>query len=41
MLSYLLLDHTQRRMPVVKPWWRKVARVFLSSKHSMDQMMYL
>ena len=34
-MPYLLLDHTQRQMPVVKPWWRKVARMFQSSKHSM------
>jgi prophage antirepressor-like protein len=34
-MPYLLLDHTQRRMPVVKPWWCKVARVFQSSKRSM------
>ncbi|MMZ70484.1 hypothetical protein D1872_335380 [compost metagenome] len=34
-MPYLLLDHTQQRMPAAKPWWRKVARVFQSSKHSM------
>jgi prophage antirepressor-like protein len=34
-MPYLLLDHTQRQIPVVKPWWRKVARVFQASKHSM------
>ena len=34
-MPYLLLDHTQQQMPVAKQWWRKVARVFQSSKHSM------
>lgn len=34
-MPYLLLDHTQKRTPVVKSWWRKVAQVFQSSKHSM------
>ncbi|MDT4889898.1 hypothetical protein FQZ97_1266670 [compost metagenome] len=34
-MPYLLLDHTQQQMPVAKHWWRKVARVFQSSKHSM------
>jgi prophage antirepressor-like protein len=34
-MPYLLLDHTQQRAPGVNPWWRKVARVFKSSKHSM------
>jgi len=34
-MPYLLLDHTQQRATIVKPWWRKVARVFQSSKHSM------
>lgn len=32
-MPYLLLDHTQQRMPAAKPWWRKVTRVFQSSKH--------
>jgi prophage antirepressor-like protein len=30
-MPYLLLDHTQQRMPASKPWWQKVARVFQSS----------
>jgi prophage antirepressor-like protein len=34
-MPYLLIDQTQRRAPMVKPWWRKVAQVFQSSKHSM------
>ena len=34
-MPYLLLDHTQQQMPAAKPWWRKIARVFQSSKHSM------
>jgi len=34
-MPYLLNDHTQRRVPAPKPWWRKVARVFQSSKHPM------
>jgi prophage antirepressor-like protein len=34
-MPYLLLDHTQQRTQVVKPWWRKASRVFQLSKHSM------
>lgn len=30
-MPYLLLDHTQQRMPAAKTWWHKVARVFQSS----------
>ena len=30
-MPYLLLDHTQQRMPAAKPWWHKVARAFQSS----------
>jgi prophage antirepressor-like protein len=32
-MPYLLHDQPQRRAKVVKPWWRKVAQVFQSSKH--------
>ena len=35
-MPYLSVDQTQRRVLVAKPWWRKVARVFQSSKHSRD-----
>jgi prophage antirepressor-like protein len=34
-MPYLLLNRTRRRVPVVKPWWRKVLEVFQSSKHSV------
>lgn len=34
-MPYLLLNRTRRRVPVVKPWWRKVVQVFQSSKHSV------
>ena len=34
-MPYLLLNRTRRRVPVVKPWWRKVVEVFQSSKHSV------
>lgn len=34
-MPYLLDDHTQRRVPVVKPWWQRVAQIFQSSKHSI------
>lgn len=34
-MPYLLLDHTQHRMPVVKPWWRRITEMFHSSKHSL------
>ncbi|WP_212626751.1 Bro-N domain-containing protein [Pseudomonas sp. PP3] len=34
-MPYLLHDQPQRRATVLKPWWRKVAGVFQSSKHSM------
>jgi hypothetical protein len=33
-MPYLLSDQTQRRTSG-KPWWRKVAQVFQSSRHSM------
>ncbi|WNF54280.1 Bro-N domain-containing protein [Pseudomonas sp. SG20052] len=34
-MPYLLLNRTRRRVPVVKPWWRKVLEAFQSSKHSV------
>jgi hypothetical protein len=34
-MPYLLLNRTRRRVPVVKPWWRKVWDVLQSSKHSV------
>ncbi|MHC8370825.1 BRO-N domain-containing protein [Pseudomonas sp. MDT1-85] len=34
-MPYLLLNRTRRRVPVVKPWWRKALEVFQSSKHSV------
>ncbi len=34
-MPYLLHDQPQQRATVVKPWWRKVAEVFQSSKHSV------
>jgi len=34
-MPYLLSDQTQRRVKVAKPWWRRVAQIFQSSKHSM------
>ena len=34
-MPYLLSDQSQRRVTVVRPWWRKIAQVFQSSKHSM------
>ena len=34
-MPYLLLNRTRRRVPVVKPWWRKVLEVFQSSRHSV------
>jgi prophage antirepressor-like protein len=35
-MPYLLNDQTHRRVPMAKPWWRKVTQVFQSSKHSMS-----
>jgi prophage antirepressor-like protein len=32
----LLNDHTNRCVPMAKPWWRKVAQVFQTSKHLMS-----
>ncbi|TPG79048.1 BRO-N domain-containing protein [Pseudomonas arsenicoxydans] len=34
-MPYLLLNRTRRRVPTVKPWWRKVLEAFHSSKHSI------
>lgn len=34
-MPYLLSDQTPRKAMVTKPWWRRLAQVFQSSKHSM------
>ena len=34
-MPYLLNDQSQRRTPMARPWWRKVAQVFQSSKRLM------
>ncbi|CAI8815837.1 Phage antirepressor protein [Pseudomonas sp. IT-P253] len=34
-MPYLLLNRTRRRVPVMKPWWRKFVEVFQSSKQSV------
>ncbi|CAH0279787.1 MULTISPECIES: BRO-N domain-containing protein [Pseudomonas] len=34
-MPYLLNDPSQGRARAAKPWWRRVAQVFQSSKHSM------
>lgn len=34
-MPYLLNDQKPRRVSLEKPWWRRVAQVFQSSKHSM------
>jgi prophage antirepressor-like protein len=34
-MPYLLNDQNPRRASLEKPWWRRVAQVFQSSKHSM------
>ncbi|EJN24793.1 hypothetical protein PMI37_04384 [Pseudomonas sp. GM80] len=34
-MPYLLNDQKPRRASLEKPWWRRVAQVFQSSKHSM------
>jgi prophage antirepressor-like protein len=34
-MPYLLQDLTQRRLPVSKLWWRKVAKIFRASIRSM------
>ncbi|MFK9084467.1 Bro-N domain-containing protein [Pseudomonas neuropathica] len=33
-MPYVMHDPMQRRVPVVKPWWRRLAQMFQSSKHS-------
>jgi prophage antirepressor-like protein len=35
-MPYLLLGRTRRRVPAVKPWWRRVLDVFQLSKHSVS-----
>ncbi|MBD9440992.1 Bro-N domain-containing protein [Pseudomonas sp. PDM04] len=35
-MPYLLMDHTQYRMPAVKPWRRRVMEIFQASKHSLS-----
>lgn len=37
-MPYLLHDQPQRRAKVAKPWWRKAAELFESSKDSMGQV---
>lgn len=37
-MPYLLHDHTQQRVTVAKPWWRRVAQVFESPKHSRRRL---
>ncbi len=34
-MPYLLNDQSQGRARAAKPWWRRVAQAFQSSKHSM------
>ncbi|VVN72995.1 hypothetical protein PS718_00543 [Pseudomonas fluorescens] len=34
-MPYLLSDQTPRKAMATKPWWRRVAQAFQSSKHSM------
>lgn len=34
-MPHLLSDQSQRRVTVVRPWWRKVVEVFQSSKQSV------
>lgn len=34
-MPFLLLGRTRRRVPAVKPWWRKVLEALQSSKHSV------
>ena len=33
-MPYLLLNRTRRRVPAVKPWWRRVLEAFDASNHS-------
>lgn len=34
-MPYLLNDQSQERARAAKPWWRRIAQAFQSSKHSM------
>ncbi|MDQ0125924.1 prophage antirepressor-like protein [Pseudomonas lini] len=34
-MPYLLLNRTQRHVPVAKPWWRRAVEIFQSSRHSV------
>jgi prophage antirepressor-like protein len=34
-MPHLLNDQTQRRATTIRPWWRRVAQAFQSSKRSM------
>ncbi|MHC8357955.1 BRO-N domain-containing protein [Pseudomonas sp. LB3P81] len=34
-MPYVLLGRTRRRVPAVKPWWRKALDALQSSKHSV------
>jgi prophage antirepressor-like protein len=34
-MPYLLLGRTRRRVPAVRPWWRKVLEAFQPSKQSL------
>lgn len=34
-MPYLLLNRTRRPVPVVKPWWRRLAELFQPSKRSV------
>jgi len=34
-MPYLLSDQTPRKTMATKPWWRRLAQAFQSSKHSM------
>ncbi|UVM51894.1 Bro-N domain-containing protein [Pseudomonas sp. B21-015] len=34
-MPYLLPNRTRRRVPTVKPWWRKVLDIFQFSRHSV------
>lgn len=34
-MPYLLLNRTRRRVPAVKPWWRRVLEAFDVSNHSV------
>jgi len=34
-MPYLLLNRTRRRVPAVKPWWRRVLEAFDATNHSV------